>query len=95
MKEDPNAFRNWLTTLIAAFSILASLFGGWLNLSNKIAVAQNELGFVSSQLVLLRVSLELHTALPAHPVAEERTKQLIKEMSDVLDRLARVENRKP
>jgi len=95
MKDDPNAFRNWLTTLFACCGIMITLLTGWSNLTNQLTTLKTEVQFISAQIIMLRTAVETHIALPTHPVAEERTKQLVKEMIDALDRIVKLEQRKP
>ena len=81
----------WVSLGGSLLTFLMSLFVVWNNLTNQFAEVKTELRFVSQQLATIKVMIDAHIALPAHPVAEQVTKALSKDLADLEDRFAKIE----
>jgi archaellum component FlaC len=81
--------------LTSFLSLLAGIILTWNNLTNQITEVKSELRSISQQIFTIKTVVENHVSLPAHPVAEERTKQLVKEVVEIYGRLAKLETKMP
>ena len=89
MKEDQSKL--WVSLGGSLLTFLMSLFVVWNNLTNQFAEVKTELRFVSQQLSSIKILIDAHIVLPAHPVAEQVTKALTKELALLEERFEKIE----
>ena len=89
MKEDQSKL--WVSLGGSLLTFLMSLFVVWNNLTNQFAEVKTELRFVSQQLSSIKILIDAHIVLPAHPVAEQVTKALSKDLLLLEERFTKIE----